>query len=108
MKFFQNGWQGVYLQKIRLLLEQAIQGDITHLELSDECEKILFTEEHLTDKVRDLLETITMQWDLYITNTIDSDRLTEGIDLSHLSLPRNWLDGWLEEVKRVEETLENL
>src|SRR5689334_14945920 len=58
---------------------------ITHLELSEECENILFTEEHLTDKVRDLLETITMQWDFYITNTIDSDRLTEGINLSHLS-----------------------
>ncbi|OIK10804.1 hypothetical protein BIV60_20255 [Bacillus sp. MUM 116] len=44
-----------------------------------------------------VLEDISAQWDLYLTNTYSLEELQQ-LDFSKVKLPKEWFDGWLKEL----------
>ncbi|GAF11252.1 hypothetical protein JCM19045_344 [Bacillus sp. JCM 19045] len=74
--------------KIEKLLTEAMSLKIAHVQLVEESEKLLFKEEtlalrdDLTDNEEELLQDISQQWSMYITNTIDPSYLEPHVDLT--------------------------
>ncbi|WP_144558366.1 hypothetical protein [Shouchella miscanthi] len=96
----------LYLEKIKKLLEEALRDEITHVYLVDECESILFLEssmkinDNLKEREIDLLQEISLEWMMYIQNTVNPSILKPGVDLIWLKIPEEWLLNWLNQIQR--------
>ena len=67
----------------------------THQQMCNWCDKHYMDETKLDDeKLYDVLEDISAQWDLYLVNTYSLKEL-QKLELSKVKLPIEWFDRWL-------------
>lgn len=73
----------------------------THQQISNWCDKHYMNymnEDGLDDeKLYGILEDISAQWDLYLSNTYSLKELQQ-LDFSKVKLPIEWVEGWLKEL----------
>jgi hypothetical protein len=73
-------------------------SQFTHQQICNWCDKNYTVETELDDeKVSDVIEDISVQWDLYLTNTYSLKEL-QHLDFSKVKLPNEWFEGWLKEL----------
>ena len=73
-------------------------SQFTHQQICNWCDKNYTVETELDDeKVSDVIEDISAQWDLYLTNTYSLKEL-QHLDFSKVKLPNEWFEGWLKEL----------
>ncbi|SDB82368.1 hypothetical protein [Shouchella lonarensis] len=95
-----------FLNQIEQLLEDALAEKLTHEELADACEEVLFVgpdrisiNDHISEQERDVLEDVVHQWAMFIDNTVDDDTLKPG----WLKMPKEWLLAWRGQVRKLRE-----
>ncbi|MGX6444012.1 hypothetical protein ACWM35_12425 [Neobacillus sp. K501] len=70
----------------------------THQQICNWCDMHYMNENGLNDeKLYDILEDISAQWDLYLANTYSLKELQQ-LDFSKVKLPTEWFEGWLKEL----------
>jgi hypothetical protein len=74
------------------------RSQFTHQQICNWCDKHYTDMTELNDeKLYDVLEDISAQWDLYLTNTYSLKELKQ-LDFSKVKLPIEWFEKWLEEL----------
>ncbi|RDW17714.1 hypothetical protein [Oceanobacillus chungangensis] len=82
------------------LLKSVVNGtsQFTHQQICNWCDKHYTDETELDgEKLYDVLEDISTQWDLYLTNTYTLKEL-QHMDFSKVKLPIEWFERWVGEL----------
>ncbi|WP_430534925.1 hypothetical protein [Listeria rocourtiae] len=94
---------------IKTNLNEALTDVITSKELVERSEKILYADDNqqsindnLSLEERELLEEISVQWDLYLDNSYDIEVL-QNLDFDKVRFPEVYLEEWYKKVKRFVE-----
>jgi hypothetical protein len=70
----------------------------THQQICNWCDDHFMNETKLDDeKLNDVLEDISAQWDLYLANTYSLKEL-QLLDFSNVKLPIEWFESWLKDL----------
>ncbi|MBC1457868.1 hypothetical protein [Listeria newyorkensis] len=90
------------MQEIKIAVQKALNNEISHEQLINIAEELLFTDrtqqsinEQLSKQNRALLEDMSAQWDLYLANTYTIEEL-QKLSLQQVRLPESWLRRWYE------------
>lgn len=90
------------MQEIKAAIQKALKNEISHEQLINIAEELLFTDhtqqsinEQLSKQNRALLEDMSAQWDLYLANTYTIEEL-QKLSLQQVRLPEPWLRRWYE------------
>lgn len=84
-------------QNLIYFLNQALNDQVTHLELADWC--YTWCQSYWNDEINETeglrtAEDIDAQWELYLINSYDTSELGT-LDLSKEKMPKEWLYRWL-------------
>jgi hypothetical protein len=80
---------------------QPHDAPFTHQEIANWCAQYFMTyvdEDRDLDAVADILNDVDAQWDLYQSNCYSLEEL-QSLDFSKIELPRDWFEGWLEQLR---------
>ncbi|MBA3927767.1 hypothetical protein [Listeria rustica] len=92
----------INMQEIKVAIRKALKNEISHEQLINMAEALLFTDQaqqsvngQLSKQDRALLEDMSAQWELYLVNTYTIEEL-QNLSLQQVKLPEIWLRRWLD------------